>query len=91
MVLILFETLEFCFLHVDQFRKEEKEGEQNNSEFGMLTKGSLNSRKDSEINSGAETNDSEHNEEKKSNLTGGILKLKEFFCYIFYYFFLQFF
>lgn len=73
MVLILFETLEFCFLHLDQFRKQEDQ--RNSSKVGMLKKGSIS--KDSFHNSGAETNDSENNEEKPKIVTGK----KNNFCF----------
>lgn len=75
MVLILFENLEFCFLHLDQFRKAEDE---NNQGIGILKKGSIGKRKSSQEGSGTETMDSEGNEEIKESKEGrefrGIIK-----------------
>lgn len=65
MVLILFENLEFCFLHLDQFRKAEDE---NNQGIGILKKGSIKTRKTSQdIESETNTMDSEGNEDIKEN------------------------
>jgi hypothetical protein len=61
MVLILFENLEFCFLHLDQFRKEESEPKS----FGVLKKGSLAI---SEEGSGKETVDTETPSDKPNDL-----------------------
>ena len=65
MVLILFENLEFCFLHLDQFRKAEDE---NNQGIGILKKGSIKTRKTSQdVESETNTMDSEGNEDIKEN------------------------
>ena len=64
MVLILFENLEFCFLHLDQFRKEDEK-----EQFGVLKKGNLKTRKKSikETGSTQETVDTDAVDEGDSN------------------------
>lgn len=64
MILILFENLEFCFLHIDQFRQEKSTHEvgviKKGSLFGAKRKGSRDTRDRRDTQDTQDTRDSRH-------------------------------